>query len=565
MLGSSEGEFREFDQGAEDVGRAVRIDPRSPEALTSYGNVLLEQKCHDDAIVALGKAIRLQPGNLNALIYRGLALAESGRNESALKDFDRALQISPQSVFALHNRANALIALNRHKEARISIETLLKQAPGYVPALSNYAIVLTSEKKHREALAVLDRALGIEADNPELLNARGHALLALKRYEEALASYDSAVRMKPDSEAYQISRGNLFAELGRYDEALAAYERAIALKPDSPGAHLNRANMLMEQNGLEEALEACERSIALKPDYAPALVLKGNILLHSGRPEDAAAAYDRAVAEQPDYAEGHYHRGSALLIRGHFERGWRDFEHRWQVADCGFDRPVLQAREWRGEKLSGRSIIVYSEQGMGDAIQFARFLPRLAAMGAKVTFLCHPGLVRLFRPFAAEMEVIGFCEAERRFDFQCAMMSLPERLGTVPGVRLISLQKTHGLDQLAQLPAGMRVETLGAFDEGKDAFIDTAAIMQGLDLIITSDTSTAHLAGALGRPTWVALKHIPDWRFMLERGDSPWYPTMRLFRQPARDDWNSVFAATAEALGVLARASAGPGFSNIGS
>jgi hypothetical protein len=230
-------------------------------------------------------------------------------------------------------------------------------------------------------------------------------------------------------------------------------------------------------------------------------------------------------------------------------------------------------------------------------------------MGARVTFLCHPRLVRLFRPFAASMEVTGFCEADRRFDFQCALMSLPERfgvalgdlpgtvpylfaetvlveqwrprlgdrgfrigicwqgnplgkidkgrsiplakyqpLGAVPDVRLISLQKTHGLDQLAQLPAGMRVETLGAFDEGKDAFIDTAAIMQSLDLIITSDTATAHLAGALGRPAWVALKHIPDWRFMLERGDSPWYPTMRLFRQPARDDWDSVFAAMAEAL-----------------
>ena len=141
------------------------------------------------------------------------------------------------------------------------------------------------------------------------------------------------------------------------------------------------------------------------------------------------AAYDKAVAERPDYAEAHYHRGSALLLRGHFERGWRDFEHRWQVADCGFDRPVLQAREWRGEKLDGRSIVVYSEQGMGDAIQFARFLPRLAASGAKVTFLCHPRLVRLFRPFAADMEVTAFSDAERRFDFQCALMSLPERFG----------------------------------------------------------------------------------------------------------------------------------------
>jgi tetratricopeptide (TPR) repeat protein len=524
------------------------------------------------------------------------------------------LQISPQSVFALHNRANALIALNRHKDAWANVETLLKLTPGYVPAISNYAILLTSKKKHREALAVLDRALAIEANNSELMNARGHALLALKRYEEALASYDKAALLKPDSESFQISRGNVFAELGRYDEALRAYENSIALNPDSPEAHLNRANMLMEQNRLEEAHVACERSIALKSDYAPALVLKGNLLLHHGRPDDAAVAYDKAVTARPDYAEAHYHRGSALLLRGHFKRGWRDFEHRWQAADCGFDRPVLQAREWHGEKLDGRSIVVYSEQGLGDAIQFARFLPRLVAMGAKVTFLCHPNLLRLFRPFTANMEITGSCEAERRFDFQCALMSLAERfdvslddlpenvpylfaesalvaqwrarigdkgfrigicwqgnplgkidrgrsislakyqpLGAVAGVRLISLQKMHGLDQLAHLPAGMTIETLGTFDEGKDAFIDTAAIMQGLDLVITSDTASAHLAGALGRPTWVAVKHMPDWRWMLERGDSPWYPTMRLFRQPAREDWDSVFAAMADELGTLTR------------
>ena len=230
-----------------------------------------------------------------------------------------------------------------------------------------------------------------------------------------------------------------------------------------------------------------------------------------------------------------------------------------------------------------------------------------------MTFLCHPTLVRLFQPFAADMEVTSSVEGARRFDFQCALMSLPDRFGTeignvpsavpyvfaenslvaqwrgrigqdglkvgicwqgnpsgkidkgrsiplreyrplgaVPGVRLISLQRTHGLEQLAQLSKDMRIETLGAFDEGKDGFIDTAAIMQNLDLIVTSDTATAHLAGALGRPTWVALKHVPDWRWMLKGSGSPWYPTMRLFRQPARNDWGSVFAEMAEALRALA-------------
>jgi len=613
MLGTIEGEFRRFDEAEKHLGRAVSLEPRSPEALTSFGNILIERKRHGEAIAALTKALALQPQNLNALIYRGLALAETGRHEEALRDFERALQLSPQSIFALHNRANALIALGRHKEARPNVETLLRLAPTYVPGLTVYALLLNTDKKHREALAVLDRALRMEPNNPELIHARGRALMGLKRYDEALASYDKAALLQPASANFQIGRGHLFAELNRYADALSAYEKALALQPGSPEALLNCANMLMELNRLDEALAACEQSIGAKPDYAPALALRGNLLLHLGRAEDAFAAYDKAVAAKPDYAEARYHRGSALLLLGRFQAGWRDFEHRWDVTDCGFDRPVLQAPPWRGEPLAGRTIVVYSEQGLGDAIQFARFLPRLCALGADVTFLCHPRLVRLFRPFAAQMEVIPFCPPDRRFDFQCALMSLAERfeiapanlsdpapylfaeealatqwrerigdsgfkvgigwqgnpmgkidrgrsvplaryqmLAAIPGVRLIALQKSHGLDQFAHLPKTMEVEMPGPFDEGEDAFIDTAAIMQNLDLVITSDTAIAHLAGALARPTWVALKHMPDWRWMLDRADSPWYPAMRLFRQPARDDWDSVFAAMADALRPLA-------------
>jgi tetratricopeptide (TPR) repeat protein len=617
MLGTIEGEFRQFDEAEKHLARAVEIDPKSAEALTSFGNILIEKKRHKKAIAILTKAIGLQPQNVNALIYRGLALAETERHVEALEDFERALQLSPQSIFALHNRANALIAVGRHKEAWPNVEALLRLAPAYVPGLTVYALLMTRDKRHREALAILDHALRIEPNSPDLINARGHALMALKRYEEALASYDKAALLQPDSATFQISRGNFFAELNRYADALSAYEKALALNPDSPEALLNSANMLMEQNRLKEALAACERAIKAKPDYVPALVLRGNLLLHFGRTEHAFAGYDKAVATKPDYAEARYHRGSALLLHGRFEAGWRDFEHRWDVADCGFERPVLQAAPWRGESLAGRSIVVYSEQGLGDAIQFARFLPRLGAMGAKVTFLCHPRLVRLFQPFAAQMEVTAFCDRDRRFDFQCALMSLAERFGitlstlsdrvpylfaedalvarwrerigeqgfrigicwqgnpmgkidrgrsvalanyrplsAIPGVRLIALQKSHGMNQLEHLPNGMKVETPGAFDEGEDAFIDTAAIMQNLDLVITSDTAIAHLSGALGRASWVALKHMPDWRWMLSRPDSPWYPTIRLFRQAARDNWDSVFAAMAEALPALVSGSA---------
>ena len=259
---------------------------------------------------------------------------------------------------------------------------------------------------------------------------------------------------------------------------------------------------------------------------------------------------------------------------------------------------------WHGEDLEGRHLLVFSEQGLGDIIQFARYLPLLARNRCQITFLTGAKLIRLLRPLTSGIEVISTLGTERKFDFQCALMSLPHRFGTdlasipnsvpylraedaliarwrerigahgfkigiawqgnpqapidrgrsiplteyfalarLPGVRLISLQKQHGLDQLGELPDDVTIETLGEdFDNGPDAFVDTAAVMENLDLIITSDTSIAHLAGALGRSTWIALKYVPDWRWLLDREDSPWYPTVRLFRQSERDNWQPVFA-----------------------
>jgi len=614
MLGTIEGEFKRYEEAAGLLGKAVTLNANVPEILASYGNILLELGRHGEAIDALNKAIALQPQNPNALIYRGLGLAESGKPEAALKDFDRVLSMDPRSVFALHNRASVLLRLNRYDDARKSVDALLRIAPNHVLGLINLVTILLHEKKEDEALRVVDRALALEPDNPALWNSRGQVLYQLKRYNDALANYGKAIQLRPDCAEFYLSRGNLQSDLQRYDAALESFEKAIALDPELAPAYLSSANIMMEQQRLEDALDWCEKSIAAKPDYAPAILLKGNILLHLGRRSDAFASFDAAVAASPDYHEAYYHRGSAKLLTGHFEEGWRDFEHRWQVADCGFDRPVLQAPEWRGESLQGRNIVVYSEQGMGDTIQFARFLPRLARAGVKLTFLCHANLIRLFRNFAQEMEIVPAVEGGRRFDFQCALMSLPLRLGVgletipnetpylfaeedrsakwrarigenglriglcwqgnplgkidkgrsiplekyrplaaVPGVRLISLQKNHGLDQLGHLPAGMAVETLGDFDSGGDAFVDTAAIMQNLDLVITSDTAIPHLAGALGRPTWVALKQIPDWRWMVERSDSPWYKSLRLFRQPAPGDWDAVFAAMADDLRTLVR------------
>jgi hypothetical protein len=292
------------------------------------------------------------------------------------------------------------------------------------------------------------------------------------------------------------------------------------------------------------------------------------------------------------------------LLRGDFTNGFRDYEWRWKSSEHSGEPPKCRAAQWQGEDLAGRSIMVYCEQGLGDLIQFSRYLPMLKQRGADITYYCPPSMIRLMRPVTHGINVVPTFRVDAVFDFQCALLSLPYRFNTdlssvpapasylraedelaarwkqrlgdggfrigiawqgnpagkvdvgrsiplaqfvplarLPGVRLISLQMRHGLDQLAQLPSDVKVETLGAdFDGGPDAFVDTAAVMANLDLVITSDTSVAHLAGALGRPTWLPLKALPDWRWMLEREDCPWYPTMRLWRQQTSGDWDSVFA-----------------------
>jgi hypothetical protein len=297
----------------------------------------------------------------------------------------------------------------------------------------------------------------------------------------------------------------------------------------------------------------------------------------------------------------HLNLGIVLLLTGQFETGWEEYEWRFRAGAARLP-PCGQPR-WMGEDLSGRTLLIRAEQGVGDTIQFCRYMPMIPARG-RIVFEVQPGLRHLLRNVAADVVTVG--DALPPFDTWCPLLSLPhllgmqapvppylaadadrvavwrDRIGThgrrigiawqgnpvaaaergrsiplreylplaqVPDVRLISLQKHHGLEQLATVPDGLRIETLGEdFDAGPDAFIDTAAVMQCLDMVITSDTSVAHLAGALGRPVWVGLQHVPDWRWLLEGEDCRWYPTMRLFRQPKRGDWGGVFARMAELL-----------------
>jgi tetratricopeptide (TPR) repeat protein len=484
---------------------------------------------------------------------------------------------------------------------------LLAAAPKSFAARHMLGVLRAQQGALPEALELLEAALVQKPDAHDARFNYGNALRKAGRVEEALAAFDQALEQKPDYAAARAARaellnlrGNALRDAGNFAAALACFERALADAPNYPDALNNRAVALWSMNRFEEAVAGFDAALAVRPDYAQAHYNRGNALRDLQRLDDAMASYDRGIALDPDFAQAHSNKGFCLLLKGDFAQGLPLYEWRKRMAapveSRNFDRPL-----WTGHQdIQGKTIFVHVGQGLGDTIQFFRFVAPLLERGAKVILSVQDGLLRLLQSASPPVTLVGSTVVPESFDYHVPLMSLPLALGitidSIPSaqsylraeparvarwrdrigdrafrigiawqgarigiagraiplacfedlsrlenVRLISLQKGPGTEQLAALPG---VETLGEdFDAGPEAFLDSAAVMDCLDLVITLDSALAHLAGALGRPVWVALKQVPDWRWFLDRSDSPWYPSMRLFRQKTEGDWSSVFAA----------------------
>jgi hypothetical protein len=379
--------------------------------------------------------------------------------------------------------------------------------------------------------------------------------------------------------------------------------------PDYLDARYNLGNALKELGRLDEAIVCYRFALCLKPDDAATHCSLGNALMKQGYPHEAIARNHKALWLNPELAEAHNDLGILYLLMGWLDIGWPEYEWRWRSKHLVKHRREFDAPRWNGEPLDGRTILLYAEQGMGDALQFCRYL-RMLATQARVVLEIPRSLIKLLAPVSSTIDLVAKGDRLPPFDVHCPLLSLPLmfktradtipppfsdmlidpdrlarwrdrlpeqgfRVGIVwqgnpsykddqdrslplstyaplaklPGVRLISLQKRHGLDQLERLPPGMDVHTLGSdFDDGPDAFLDTVGVMFNLDIIVTIDSAVGHLAGSLGRPVWLALQKVPHWPWKLEGESTPWYPSMRLFRQTAHGDWASVFSHMAEEL-----------------
>jgi tetratricopeptide (TPR) repeat protein len=429
----------------------------------------------------------------------------------------------------------------------------------------------------------------------------------LNRFEEALESHDSALAQDQGLALAHLNRGSALAGLDRFAEALESFDRAIARDPGSALAHGNRGGALHRLGRLQEALESHDRAVALAPTLAHAHVSRGQTLAELGQYDRALEAFERALALDPQSQEAEFGRATTLLVMGRFREGWRSYEGRRRRVAADAFHP--QGRpQWSGrEDIAGKTLFIEAEQGLGDMIQFCRYAGLCADLGAQVILTASKSLIRLLQGLDPRIELRPQGSWPVAFDFHIPLMSLPmafdagekgfiarmpylraepervekwrrqigmtglkiavcwqggpgnparafplaalAKIGLRAGVRFISLQKGAGCEQL---DGSLPIETLGeGYDRGPDALLDAAAVMEAVDLVISCDTSLAHLAGALARPIWVALKFAADWRYLTGRDDSPWYPTMRLFRQDSPGDWHSAFSKMDAALDLM--------------
>lgn len=599
-------------------GSAVVLKPDFAAAHRGRGMTLLQLGQTEDAVRALANAIRLEPNDPTLYNDLGVALERAEQKADALAQFERAIQLNPRFVEAHHNRGLLEAALGRYPQALESLDRALALQPNVAAIHANRGNVLADLGRSEEAIASFDKALSLQPRDELTLRRRGQLLLRLQRPSEALASFDKALALAPQEGEAHFLHGVCLALLQDYEGALQSFDRSLALVPNSPEVLNNRGVALGQLGRHEEALESFASAIAAAPGYIEAHTNTANTLTTLQRQAEAVQALDRALAIKPQDSYLQWSKARALLSLGDFRNGWPLYESRLQLEHLRSLQRHADLQRWQGwESLEGRTLLVYAEQGLGDTVQFFRYVPLLEARGARVIVEVQPPLLSLLQTAPTRARILPFDAPLPPFDLATPLLSLPGLLGTeldtipdsvpyisadpartaswkdqlralpglkvgltwqghvetekhggyigrsfglaaaaplaaIPGVTLVSLQKGEAASQRSQVHFGPKVlELTDPQEMGPAEVLDTAALLSALDLVVTTDTFTAHLAGALGVPVWVVLSASPDWRWLTKREDSPWYPTMRLFRQRAAGDWSEVFAQVASELEAL--------------
>lgn len=603
---------RQYEQALGYLERALSIRPNDPEVEKNRGiaanlynkaRITSGMEMHKQGQFALAEpmylsVLELAPLDFDATQLLGALAVQRRQYAKGIAYLERALAIKPDHAETHYNHGVALQELKRAEEALASFDRALVIQPNYAEAHYKRGVALQELKRVEEALASHDRVLAIKPDHAEAHYRRGIALWELKQVEEALASYDRALAIKPGHAEAHNNRGVVLQALKRVEEALDSYDRSLAINPAHADAQNNRGVALRELKRVEEALASYDRTLTIRPDHVEAHYNRGIALWKLKRVEEALASFARALAIKPDYAEAHWNESLCRLLSGDFAAGWQKYEWRWQRMDSTEQARCYPQPLWLGaDDLTGKTILLYGEQGFGDTLQFSRYVPYVAARGATVVLEVPPALVSLLSHLEGKLTLAAKGSKLPPFDLHCPLMSLPLafaiRLPDVTGVPYLRVPESRLAAWSSRLPAAGAARVglvwsgstnhkndadrsigLGEFKhllvDGHDYFClqkeiresdhaelesipmvqtfasdltdfaDTAALVDLMDVVVTVDTSVAHLAGALGKEVWILLPYVPDWRWLLDRSDSPWYDSATLFRQSTPGDWSSV-------------------------
>jgi tetratricopeptide (TPR) repeat protein len=558
--------------------RTLTFDPRCPQALHLLGLLAREAGQNQESICLIGQALALDPDDADALGSLAASFLEDGRIESAIPYLRRVAELRPDSVEDLHRVGQAQEKVGDWEEAQAAYRRALALDPSAAELHCSLARLLYKKEAFAEAAETCRRALAAHPHDVDLHNQLGRAL----------------------------------TDLRQYDAAREAFQRALALQPDSAQA-IDGLGIIFESSGdLAAAAASYQHAAELDEKWTVARIHLGNIYVQRGEWEKAVVCFERVRQLHPDSAEAHSFLGLIHLQQGKLALGWPEYEYRWKTLYGLRQRRKFTPPLWKGEPLRGSRILLHPEQGLGDNLQFVRYVPLVAARGGKVILQVPPRLRRLFASTPGAEQVVSTGEAIPGFDWQCPLLSLPLAFGTelntipaavpyihadpvqaelwrkrlrgnalriglawggnaqhpydrwrsialellapltkIPGAAFYSLQIGEPAAQIKEL--GSRVRLVDLQNEQQD-FADTAAIVANLDLVISIDSAVAHLAGAMGKPVWILLHKSSDWRWMLDREDSPWYPTARLFRQSTLGNWQDVVASAERELhGAVAR------------
>jgi tetratricopeptide (TPR) repeat protein len=589
---------------AEKIYRQVaEAQPDNAEALYLLGTVCQRQAKWDEAAQYLLQAVSLRPDYAEAHNNLGVVMIMMGRRLDAIHHFRHVVRVRPNDADAANNLGNALREEGSLEEAAQWLMHALQLRPDFPGAMHNLALTLHDNGEIEDAIGYLREAVRLRPDFGEAYADLGIMLAKQKEWDEAAEHFEQLIRLRPDRADGYGHLGAVLREQNKLDESAERMRHAVRLSPDDANFRSSFGLTLQLLGQLPEAEEHLRVALRIDPNHPDANNNLGITLAQLNRFPEAIQHYDRAIAARPESAVYRRNRGLSFLTLGDFDRGWPDYEHRWQCP--GFFKRDYPGAPWQGESLTGKSILLFHEQGLGDTIQLARFAPIVKRLGAKQVLVeVQPALVRLLSKIQGVDRVVTAGDSVPQFDYHLPLGSVPhilqttvhsipaevpylqaepervgfwrsqlssfqgfkigiawqgnpkqggDRLRSIPlihfaplarlqGVQLLSLQKDPGAEQLREMGGTLGIIDLARrLDLSGGAFLDTAAVMKNLDLVVTCDTSIGHLAGALGVPVWLALSSAADWRWLTGRDDTPWYPTMRLFRQTKLGRWDDVF------------------------